>query len=82
MDEGYNGWPNHETWVVNLWLSNDEPIYMYMQDVDLTTGEKFEIFYKFGVPYHLKKSILQDIGKHGSIKNVDWDKLAEAWNEE
>lgn len=23
-DSSYNGWPNYETWVVNLWLSNDE----------------------------------------------------------
>lgn len=22
--DGYNGWQNHETWVVNLWLNNDE----------------------------------------------------------
>tara|TARA_R110000744_G_scaffold210306_2_gene329402 strand:- start:75 stop:428 length:354 start_codon:yes stop_codon:yes gene_type:complete len=24
---GYNGWHNYETWVVNLWLSNDEGSY-------------------------------------------------------
>ena len=23
----YNGWPNYETWLVNLWLSNDESTY-------------------------------------------------------
>ena len=25
----YNGWTNYETWVVNLWLDNDE----YLQDM-------------------------------------------------
>ena len=26
-DSSYNGWSNYETWVVNLWLDNDEGSY-------------------------------------------------------
>jgi hypothetical protein len=26
-DSSYNGWSNYETWVVNLWLGNDEGTY-------------------------------------------------------
>ena len=26
---GYNGWPNYEPWLVNLWLSNDERTYLH-----------------------------------------------------
>lgn len=28
----YNGWSNYETWVVNLWLSNEEGSYRYWMD--------------------------------------------------
>lgn len=26
-DSSYNGWTNYETWLVNLWLNNDEETY-------------------------------------------------------
>lgn len=26
-DTSYNGWSNYETWVVNLWLNNDQGTY-------------------------------------------------------
>ena len=29
----YNGWTNRETWVVNLWLTNDESYYEELQAI-------------------------------------------------
>jgi hypothetical protein len=29
----YNGWPNYETWVVHLWLSNDAGSEQAMRDL-------------------------------------------------
>lgn len=28
-EEGYQGWTNRPTWIVNLWLSNEEHSYLY-----------------------------------------------------
>jgi len=28
----YNGWYNYETWVVNLWMDNDEGSYTYWRE--------------------------------------------------
>jgi hypothetical protein len=32
-DKTYNGWTNYETWVINLWMSNEEGSYRYWHDV-------------------------------------------------
>jgi hypothetical protein len=29
----YNGWTNYETWVVNLWMDNEEGTYDYWREV-------------------------------------------------
>ena len=31
-DKSYNGWKNFETWVVNLWLTNEQHPYEYWMD--------------------------------------------------
>lgn len=41
----YNGWSNRETWLVNLWLSNDMGSYGLLQGIckkDCETWEKVE----------------------------------------
>lgn len=32
MGSTYNGWQNYETWVTNLWLSNEQGTYEYWRD--------------------------------------------------
>lgn len=80
MSEGYQGWTNHETWVVNLWIGNDEVTYRVMQNLDLDTAEKAKKFYDNIVHVQTRRAILKDIG-NGSIDNVNWQELSEAWSE-
>ncbi len=30
---GYNGWSNHETWLVALWLNNDQASYNALEEL-------------------------------------------------
>ena len=32
-DKTYNGWSNYETWVTNLWLTNDENTYAQCREM-------------------------------------------------
>ncbi len=36
MSEQYNGWNNYETWLVALWLNNDQESYRLLQEIRST----------------------------------------------
>ena len=38
----YNGWSNRETWLVNLWLSNDMGSYEFLQSICKNHCETWE----------------------------------------
>ena len=39
----YNGWYNHETWALNLWLSNDEAFYSQINEMAGSVKETYEL---------------------------------------
>ena len=42
-EEGYNGWRNYETWLANLWQTNDSETYCYCQELARNALSKFPV---------------------------------------
>jgi len=38
----YNGWTNYETWVVNVWIDNEEGTYNYWREVAQEVSDDLE----------------------------------------
>jgi hypothetical protein len=58
----YNGWTNYETWVVNLWIDNDE--YLYNDRLDLVREGKFRNEMHCGEAIRdWLREVLEDTGK-------------------
>lgn len=83
-DKTYNGWSTYETWLVNLWLTND------MQDEDLTASVK-----EANTTYEAKE-ILKDYVEErmpeieglfadllrGALSEVNWYEIIKNWRDE
>jgi hypothetical protein len=87
-EETHNGWRNYPTWVVNLWLSNDEGLYRALE-------ERVEAYVGLGRPtnelagsikFWVVEDLVPDLGASFAadllgfaLDQVDWLEIAEAW---
>lgn len=73
----YNGWTNWATWDIALWFGNDECLYRMTRRAKPWSPADCEKLvrevYPFGTP---------DMKRASEMKDVDWQELADAWNEE
>lgn len=73
----YNGWTNYATWNVALWVGNDEPVYRAMiahPRFTMVSARTFaRVNYPGGTP---------DLKGKGGFAGVDWQAIADAWNED
>jgi hypothetical protein len=92
-DEKYNGWTNRATWMVNLWMSNDEGFYREYTEMASRASSvgsfAAELEEHFGdtVRECAKSSraeseaFVNDIMAVG-LESVDWDEIATSWYDE
>ncbi len=75
----YNGWSNWETWNVVLWFSNDEELYKGIASVAGSwLPNSAEAYAKLVMPDGTPDFDDTD----GGYSVVNWDEVADAWNEE
>ena len=80
--EECNGWTNWETWVVNLWLANDEGLYHEM--LRMCDKEQNPHEYEFQRADELRDwvdSLMDEniITDKVSLHRVDWKEIIDSW---
>ena len=80
----YNGWTNYETWLVALWLDNDEETYNKIRSFkykDLyTLAGKIKILVE-GITFTNKASLRTDL-LNAALSEVNFQEIAETINSE
>ncbi len=89
-DRTYNGWSTYETWLVNLWLTNDAALYEALLD-DVVNADtlydakqvlvawmdnEYDMYVEFA-PHGLFQDLLK-----GALSEVNWYEIAKNWRDE
>lgn len=83
----YNGWSNRETWIVNLWLTNEECYYYELQDIihgfeeSYEQAEELEKYVRFIVARLDEPSLTSEL-LSTSLGRVDWLEIVQSNQEE
>ena len=81
---GYNGWTNRETWLVNLWLSNDMESYDFLQDIRKKDCEAWEKVEELEAHFQDQLEDMYEVSSFWSdilgtaLDRVDWYRVIEA----
>jgi len=81
-DKGYNGWSNYESWLVGLWLSNDQSSFDWCRHIvrhskDLyAAGDEMKDFVDELNPLRDQATIFSDL-LNAALSEVDWKDVAE-----
>ena len=92
-DKTYNGWSTYETWLVNLWIQNDEDLYSQLHDMVVTVDtlfaakeilvawmdNEYDLFLEAAGAAH--GGLFPDLLK-GALSEVNWYEIAKNWRDE
>jgi len=85
----YQGWKNYETWNVSLYVNNEEPLYRAMCEQRPFTTATAETFCREAFPDGTPDmqtdedwSKLSKAAARERMNLVDWQEIADAFNEE
>jgi hypothetical protein len=76
----YISWANYETWNINLWVMNDEPLYRAWQNLQQHYGV-FTVKTARVTARTLFGKKTPD-GVRISSKHINWKEIVNTWNEE
>lgn len=77
----YNGYTNHETWLVNLWM--EEPLRMLIQEDEECNGrDMYDLVYEYiemenGNPASLREDLIGS-----ALSDVNWRELYDLYTED
>lgn len=85
-ERGYNGWSNYETWLVNLWLTNDYNDYLFFKELVkkhdrlVDASEALQEYIEEANPLE-ENSIYTDLLR-GALSVVNWYEIVTHFVEE
>jgi hypothetical protein len=93
MSKEYNGWSNYETWVVNLWLENDQSTYNFMLELlahareDYSDKSKVVYSYADMIKEYIEENTPEVTGMYADLLNsaiseVNFREIARSWYED
>jgi hypothetical protein len=91
QDRTYNGWSTYETWLVNLWIQNDQALYAVLHDKVVSAEDLYSARealkawldneYDLFVEVLGQNGLFQDLLK-GALSEVNWYEIAKNWRNE